>query len=111
MEKLNYKQLVEYLQNNLPSVNDLTNKELRSLPKENILLINEYISLYNGNLSELSNINNYSEQGINNLMVIVSRGYLPLLEFNQIKPCCFIHSIIFFPISGFPQASQLAISL
>ena len=81
MEKLNYKQLIEYLQNNLPSVNDLTNKELGILPKENILLINEYISLYNGNLSELSNINNYSEQGINNLMVIVSRGYLPLYQF------------------------------
>ena len=83
MEKLNYKQLNEYLQNNLPTVEQLTNKELRSLPKENILLINEYISLYNGNLSELSTISGYSEQGITNLMVIVSKGYLPLLEFKQ----------------------------
>ena len=81
MEKLNSKQLNEYLQNNLPSVEELTNKELGGLPKENILLINEYISLYNGNLSELSTINNYSEQGITNLMVIVSRGYLPLYQF------------------------------
>ena len=83
MEASNLLELVEYLQNNLPTIEQLTNKELVFLPKENIILINEYISLYNGNLSELSTISDYNIKGITNLMVIVSRGYLPLLEFKQ----------------------------